>query len=192
MALDAGLIASVLIAWASARWYREMWHWIPAALHASSVGLPLPAEPPRPVWNLVFPFVWVVVLGVNTAFLVWQHRAASEARLLGYPAHRSSGWGVGSWFVPVVNLWMPFQSLRDCLPIGHPARRNVTYLQVVYILGSFILFPAGVVAFANAAMVGTIVFIVLIAAYFFVGFNARRMVTAVTSDHLNALSAKGW
>ena len=54
--------------------------------------------------------------------LIWQHRAASAGRALGLPASHSPAWGVGSWFVPIVNLWMPYQALRDCLPPGDPRR----------------------------------------------------------------------
>jgi hypothetical protein len=56
---------------------------------------------------------------------VWQHRAAAAARAQGFPARRSPAWGVGSWFVPVVNLWMPYSALRDCLPPGDPRRAHV-------------------------------------------------------------------
>ena len=51
---------------------------------------------------------------------IWQHRAASAARALGIASRRSPAWGVGSWFVPVVNLWMPYTAVRDCLPPGIP------------------------------------------------------------------------
>ena len=56
---------------------------------------------------------------------IWQHRAATAARSLGYPAARSPGWGVGCWFVPIVNLWMPYGAVRDCLPPDHPERARV-------------------------------------------------------------------
>ena len=47
--------------------------------------------------------------------LVWQYRAASLARCLGYPARRSPALGVVSWFLPVVNLWFPYQALARLL-----------------------------------------------------------------------------
>jgi hypothetical protein len=187
----AGLVAGVLIVWASLSWYRKMWHWIPASWHASNVGLPAPAEPPRPVWNLVFPFVWIVVLGTSITFLVWQHRVTNIARYIGYPAHHSSRWGVGSWFVPVVNLWIPFQALRDCLPLGHPDRRHVLYVQMAFILSQYILFPAAIVASVSAAIVGTVLFVILIGVYLVLGVNAYRMVTAIALDHRSALRARG-
>ena len=67
--------------------------------------------------------VGVVTIAAIVFACIWQHRAASAARALGYPAARSPGWGVGCWFVPIVNLWMPYGAVRDCLPPGHPERR---------------------------------------------------------------------
>jgi hypothetical protein len=64
------------------------------------------------------------VVGVVIA-AIWQHRAASTARALGIRATHSPGWGVGCWFVPVVNYWMPYQAIRDCLPEGDPNRALV-------------------------------------------------------------------
>jgi hypothetical protein len=68
---------------------------------------------------LLFTLVSVIVA------CVWQNRAASAARALGLPATRSPAWGVGSWFVPIVNLWMPYQAIRDCLPPDDPNRQLV-------------------------------------------------------------------
>ena len=33
----------------------------------------------------------------------------------------------GCWFVPVVNLWMPYGAMRDCLPPDHPQRPRVLH-----------------------------------------------------------------
>jgi hypothetical protein len=69
-------------------------------------------------------FVLLTLVAVVIA-CIWQHRAASAARALGLPARHSPGWGVGSWFVPVVNLFVPYQAIRDCLPPGDPTRKLV-------------------------------------------------------------------
>jgi hypothetical protein len=71
--------------------------------------------------------------GFYILVLIWQYQAASTARLLGLPAVRSPGLGVGSWFIPIVNLWFPYQSLRDCLPPGDPARITVSRLWAFFI-----------------------------------------------------------
>ncbi len=64
-----------------------------------------------------------LLVGVLTVVAVifacmWQHKAATAGRALGIPSRHSPAWGVGSWFVPVVNLWMPVRR-RARLP---PAR----------------------------------------------------------------------
>jgi hypothetical protein len=69
---------------------------------------------------------------------IWQHRAASAGRALGIPSRRSPAWGVGSWFVPIVNLWMPYSAVRDCLPPDHPHRRRVLHWWIAWLLTGFL------------------------------------------------------
>jgi hypothetical protein len=66
--------------------------------------------------------------------LVWQYRAARAARCMGLIARHSPGLGVGSWFIPIVNFWFPYQALRDCFPAGHPGRRTVVRLWTFFII----------------------------------------------------------
>lgn len=53
----------------------------------------------------------VIMLAAGICWLIWQHRAASSVP----PAalRRSPGWHVGSWFIPIVSLWFPFQNVKD-------------------------------------------------------------------------------
>ncbi|MFJ4045957.1 DUF4328 domain-containing protein [Microbacterium sp. NPDC089987] len=53
----------------------------------------------------------LTMIGAGVCWLIWQHRAASSVP----PAalRRSPGWHVGSWFIPVVALWFPFQNVKD-------------------------------------------------------------------------------
>lgn len=69
--------------------------------------------------------VGLLAVAADIPFLVWQYRAARTSRQLRYPAALSPGLGVGGWFIPVCNFWFPYQSLRDCLPPGHPARGRI-------------------------------------------------------------------
>jgi hypothetical protein len=52
----------------------------------------------------------LMIIGAIT-WCVWQSRLAQGTS----PAllQRSPGWHVGSWFIPVVSLWFPFQNMRD-------------------------------------------------------------------------------
>lgn len=93
--------------------------------------------PLRPFFA-VFPLLYVVQLGMFVFLLVWMYRAARAAAALRIPAQLSPGWAIGGWFVPVVNLWFPCQSLRDLLPPGHPTRTRILWLWVIAIAGQFV------------------------------------------------------
>ena len=64
-------------------------------------------------------------LVAGVLFLLWFFRAAENARSLGLPARREPGLATGSFMIPVLNLWWPYQSTCDLLPPGHPARPRV-------------------------------------------------------------------
>ena len=182
-------IVDVLVNWANVGYYRALWHWWHAALHAISTQGNVPAQPTRPLWSSLFSLVSLVLLGIEIVFFIWQYRSATVARTLRYPGHHSPGWGVGCWFVPVVNLWMPYQAIRDCLPPGHPARRQVLYAWLALLLTTVLLLPATLVALVGAPVVGVVLVIVSIGAYAFVGLNAHRFVTAIATDHRDAVGA---
>lgn len=69
----------------------------------------------------------LVGLASMIMLLVWVHRAAKAGAALGIPARRSPGWAVGSWFIPIANLWLPLQSLLDLLPPEHPSRPGSSF-----------------------------------------------------------------
>ena len=58
---------------------------------------------------------WIVVtIPTGIVWLVWQHRSQSNLRAVGTVGLRfSPGWAVGWWFVPIANLWKPFQTVRE-------------------------------------------------------------------------------
>ncbi len=48
------------------------------------------------------------------ALLLWLYRAYRNAQLVGSRATRfTAGWAVGWWFVPIVNLFRPYEILRE-------------------------------------------------------------------------------
>jgi hypothetical protein len=181
-------IVGVLVNWANVDYYRAVWHWWHAALHAGSIGGPAPAQPTRPLSSSLFSLVSLGLLVIEVFFFIWQYRAATVARSLRYSALHSPGWGVGCWFVPVVNLWMPYQAIRDCLPSGHSARRHILYTWLLLLLTS-LLVPATLVALVGAPSVGVVLAVASMTAYFAVGLNAHRIVTAIAADHRDALAA---
>ena len=80
------------------------------------------APPPQPpaLFHATGSFQLPLVVVSGAVFLVWQYRAATTARALGYPARRSPALGAWSWVIPVLNLWSPYQAMRDLLPPGTP------------------------------------------------------------------------
>ncbi len=114
---------------------------------------------------------------------VWQHRAASAARRpwgCRRPTHPRGG--VGSWFVPFVNLFMPYQAIRDCLPAGHPGRQLVLRWWLI-LMGAWSTALAAEIAalFSRPAGVGLGIPSVLFALGLLV--TAPRVVTTISGAH---------
>jgi Domain of unknown function (DUF4328) len=53
----------------------------------------------------------LVVTGV--VFIIWFHRAYQQVRALGGEMRYSDGWAIGSWFIPIANLWIPKKLAND-------------------------------------------------------------------------------
>jgi hypothetical protein len=121
---------------------------------------------------------------------IWLHRAASTARTLGYPAKHSPGWGVGCWFVPVVALWMPYQTLRDCLARDDPNRARVGRFWFFFV-GQGILLTAAF--FAAVYSTGAAVVFCVPGVLFSIGtiVTAPRVVAAIEASHRAALGRSG-
>lgn len=59
----------------------------------------------------------LVTIGAGVCWLIWQHRAASSVPRAAL--RRSPGWHVGSWFIPVLAWWFPFQNVKDIVRGSH-------------------------------------------------------------------------
>lgn len=56
-----------------------------------------------------------VALFIVTCMLLYRARTNLDTLSPGSPHARSRGWTWGGWLVPVVNLWFPYQVVRDVL-----------------------------------------------------------------------------
>lgn len=58
---------------------------------------------------------WLLAhIGAAIAFLFWFHAAYSNLRgLTGRQLRYGSGWSIGSWLIPIFNLWRPKQIAND-------------------------------------------------------------------------------
>lgn len=53
-----------------------------------------------------------IITGVS--FLMWIHQANRNARALGAEGMKfTPGWAVGWYFVPILNLWKPYQAMKE-------------------------------------------------------------------------------
>ena len=121
----------------NAQQLRNAGHQFHLEFHDAEVGKTAPAyHGVAPSYSVLF-FLLVVLTAIAVVVAcVWQHRAASAGRALGLPARHSPAWGVGAWFVPVVNLWIPYGAIRDCLPPDDPRRVRVLQWWIAWLIAA--------------------------------------------------------
>lgn len=73
-------------------------------------------------WAIVGLIAGFVALGANIVLLIWLLAASQASHRLGIPAVRSAGWAAAGFLVPVVNLWFPYQGVRDLFAPDDPHR----------------------------------------------------------------------
>ena len=54
-----------------------------------------------------------VYIATVVVFLMWLYRVSNNVAAFGGTTQHSSGWAVGSFFVPIMNLFVPYQAVRD-------------------------------------------------------------------------------
>jgi len=175
----AGLV--VVVAYGSL--LRQEFHLLRVSIHDATNGLPAPTPPVVPVgYRVLTGLSGLVGLGAIVCLLMWQYRAARAARSLGYPARRGPGWGVGCWFVPVVNFWFPYQAIRDCLPPGAPARALVLrfWLSLVAL---YVLSPLTQLALLYRRPVGVALLVVMGTLGALYALSGVRVVVAIAAAH---------
>jgi hypothetical protein len=141
-----------------------------------------------PADGLYLDLFYLGAAAVGIVFMIWQHSAATVARALGYPARTSPGFGVGSWFIPVINLWFPYWALSDTLPPDHPLRSRCLWAWLSY-LGA--VMTGGVTAFvalASTAAAVAFMFVSGMLAVTAIGLGAQ-LITAVHDDHRHRLAS---
>ena len=147
--------------------------------------LPQPFGGFQQIW-IAFDLGELLLLGVGVIFLVWEYHAAQVAQGVGYPARTSPGFGVGSWFIPVINLWFPYWALCDCLPPHHAMRPHALRAWLAYLAAGLCTSVAGVTAmFSAGAAVIPLGFAVACAAVAVT--LGCRLITAVNDDHGRAV-----
>lgn len=68
-----------------------------------------------------------VLVPLGIAFLVWLHRVAANIPALGNPKSKvehTPGWAVGSFFVPFINLFIPYKAVKEVWAKSDPSIRT--------------------------------------------------------------------
>ena len=98
----------------------------------------------------------------------------------------SPAWGVGCWFVPVVNFWMPYLAVRGCLPADDPRRPRILAWWLAWVGAQLLGTAAGIAAMFSS---GTALALSLpaAAADLAAAAWAPGIVTAIAAAHHSAV-----
>ena len=126
----------------------------------------------------------LVVIAV--LFVIWLRRAAIVARRAGLPAKRDPLWAVLGFFVPIVNLWFPYQVARDLFPPGHPARSLVKRWWTLWIGLTVMSYPI-LIATIFSTPVAIVFSLVGGAIVLSCALTARQIIAACGQTHASLL-----
>jgi uncharacterized protein DUF4328/uncharacterized protein DUF2510 len=120
-------------------------------------------------------------LAIIAVLAAWTYRAARTARTLGIPIRREPGLGAAAWFIPILNLWWPPQTIRSFVPDRAQLRVAIEWW-VCWIVTSLAM--AGSLITAGASSLGAAIPFVVVAvlgalAFAILGFHVVRIVFAV-------------
>lgn len=152
---------------------------------------PTTVEPLVLIAGLASQIAGLVFLGAGIVFLIWFHKALSNARGLGLRLSHPPGWGVAGFLVPIINLWFPYQSMRDLFPDGHPARSRVGRWWACY-LGASFAGAFSVAAYLVAPAAGYVVVVVVVGLYVAAAVLVRGLIAEAVSAHESLAGDGGW
>jgi hypothetical protein len=155
----------------------------------AQAGQPTPAyHAPANSWAPIGALALALTIAAVIIACVWQHKAATAGRALDIDSSYSPAWGVGCWFVPVVNLWMPYGAIRACLPEGHPHRTRVLQWWVALMLAWTLSLGAGIAALFSTGT-GLVLAIPAALACLAVIAWAPGVVAAIAASHQETLAS---
>ncbi len=183
-------LVSLLLQRANADQLRSAGHQFRIDFHDAQLGRTAPAyHAPANSLAPIGLLVGALTIAAVIIACVWQHKAASAGRALHIPSQYSPAWGVGCWFVPIVNLWMPYGAIRDCLPPGHPHRARVLQWWLALLLAWSLSVAAGTAALFSTGT-GLVLAIPAALACLAVIAWAPGIVVAIAAAHREALAAQ--
>ena len=185
----AQLVASLIVIPTVRDTFEQVLDDIEAGRTTSTVATP--TDPAYVAANLVSNLGSLVLLAVAIFFLVWVHRAVTNARALGLAQTHSPGWGVAGFIVPIINFWFPYQSMRDLFPPDHPGRKLAGRWFACWLGASFVSLAMTISAFFA---IGVAIAIGVVVAGLFVvaAITIRSIITLSTELHTEIAAQQGW
>lgn len=128
----------------------------------------------------------IVTLVAGILFMIWLHRATTNAQALGLPQRFGANWAWLGFLVPIANFFVPYVVARDALPLGHPARSDVARWWASYLVAS----TSGLVILGAALTDNTAVLVATTVlagvAWVVAAVYGWRVIAAITDAHVAA------
>ena len=116
------MISSLVVEWQSHAFLRSIADYQGEDFTEETLPPPI-----RSAQLTVFASVGILIaawIGSAIAWCMWSYRVICNAPALGHGRLRhSAGWGAGSYFVPILNLFRPYQCLAQAWAVSSTARR---------------------------------------------------------------------
>lgn len=110
------LVAQIVLAFAQ---MIALLHRIDVLQSVGSLGT-LDMEHANNIVAVISALDFLVFVGTVVFWCIWQHHAQYNAILLTTGGLEfTPGWAVGWWFIPVANLWKPWQAVRELWKASH-------------------------------------------------------------------------
>ena len=134
--------------------------------------------------------VGYLLLAFTVVIVIWAYRSAVAGRALGIHARREPGLVVVGWFVPVINLWWPYESVADLVPDRTEVQPTLAIWWAAYLgqgLVVLVLEAISVIWSWQTASIG----LVLLAAVAVTGaVSGRRIARDVLATHEREIAAR--
>ncbi|GAA1768322.1 DUF4328 domain-containing protein [Agromyces humatus] len=79
----------------------------------------------------------VSLIATSVLWVIWQYRAAKQVT---GRTRRSPGWHAGSWFVPIIMFWFPYQNISDLWRAGGRTRPSWLIIWwLLYVVSNFVI-----------------------------------------------------
>lgn len=83
-----------------------------------------------------------LVLLCGILFITWLYRGHRSDHMEPLSLQHKSGWAIGGWFVPILNLWRPYQMVTDLRRGAAGTRHPLTYPVQALWWGAFLVYSA--------------------------------------------------